>query len=91
MKIKMVAKIAGIIATTAVQTGLDPKSGSVHPLPDQVGLSSLGTVNLGVSTPDMKSKRVMLMMAMITAKSEMKLRKVLVKKLWNLNAFKKKI
>jgi hypothetical protein len=72
MKIKMVAKIAGTIATMGVQTGLDPRGDINQPRPDQVGLTSMGTVNLGVSTLTKKSIRHMVKMAMMTAKSEMK-------------------
>ena len=43
-----------------------------HPLPFHVGLNSLGTESLGVSTATKKSRRAMDPMAMMTAKSEMK-------------------
>ena len=81
----MVAKRAGRMATIEVHHGLLPKGGITQPLPDQVGLSSPGTFNLGVSTPTYMSTMVMDKMAMSTAKSDTKFLTLVVKKLPNLN------
>ena len=81
----MVAKRAGSMATIEVHHGLFPNGGIIHPLPDQVGLNSPGTDNLGVATPTYMSTNVMDKMAIRTAKSDTTFLTLVVKKLPNLN------
>jgi len=69
MKMRIVAKRAGIGAPKTVQIGFPPKGFISHPLEDKVGSKRSGTDNFGVLKPIAISVKDMVTIAIITAKS----------------------
>ncbi len=80
MKMRMVPSRAGTTAAKGIHGGIRFIGLTTQPRPSRVVVRFCGTLSFGVSTPTPKSNRVMPTMAMMTAKSEMKLRTLAGKK-----------